>query len=200
MSAVFDHLAVSAETLAAGGAHVEALLGVALEPGGAHPAFGTHNRLLSLGPRAYLEVIAVDPDAPPPDRPRWFDLDRFSGPPRLTNWIVRVDDLAAAQAAGAAPGAILDLERGRYRWRMAVPEDGVLPHDNLHPAVIEWRGPHPAEALPDRGCRLARLILRHPEPERLAGLPGADDGRVRIEAGPAGLSALIDTPRGARWL
>ena len=34
-----------------------------LESGGRHPHMGTHNRLLSLGPDLYLEVIAVDPDA-----------------------------------------------------------------------------------------------------------------------------------------
>lgn len=200
MSAVFDHLVLACETLEAGAAQAEAALGVPLEPGGAHRAFGTHNRLLSLGPGAYLEAIAVDPQAPPPGRPRWFDLDRFAGPPRLTAWVVRVPDLAAAAAAGLASGEILDLERGRTRWRMAVPADGVLPRDGLHPAAIEWRGPHPADALPDLGCRLARLVLRHPRPAALAGLPGADDPRVTVERGPPGVSARIDTPAGPRWL
>ena len=200
MSAVFDHLVLAGETLEAGAAQAEAALGVPLEPGGAHRAFGTHNRLLSLGPGAYLEAIAVDPQAPPPGRPRWFDLDRFAGPPRLTAWVVRVPDLAAAAAAGLFSGEILDLERGRTRWRMAVPADGVLPRDGLHPAAIEWRGPHPADALPDLGCRLARLVLRHPRPAALAGLPGADDPRVTVERGPPGGSARIDSPAGPRWL
>lgn len=194
--AVFDHLAVGCTRLEDGVAHVEAALGVTLTPGGRHPVFGTHNRLLSLGPGAYLEVIAPDPDAPPPGRPRWFDLDRFEGPPRLAAWIVRVPHLAAA----GAPGEILDLARGAYRWRMAVPADGVLPADGLHPAMIEWRGPHPADALPDAGCRLGALVLRHPEPARLAALPGAGDPRVTAEAGPPGLAARIDTPGGPVWL
>jgi len=200
VSAAFDHLVLACETLEAGAAQAEAALGVPMEPGGTHRVFGTHNRLLSLGPGAYLEAIAVDPQAPPPGRPRWFDLDRFAGPPRLTAWVVRVPDLAAASAAGIAPGEILDLERGRTRWRMAVPPDGVLPRDGLHPAAIEWRGPHPADALVDRGCRLARLVLRHPRPAALAALPGADDPRVIVEHGPPGLSARIDTPAGPSWL
>jgi len=196
MGAAFDHLAVACERLEAGARAVERALGVALEPGGRHPDFGTHNRLLGLGPGEYLEVIAVDPGAAPPGRARWFDLDRFAGAPRLTNWIVRVPDLAAA----GAPGEILDLQRGAYRWRMAVPADGVLPHHGLHPATIEWRGPHPAEALPDRGVRLAELVLRHPEPALLVGLPGLDDGRVRVEPGLPGLSARLTGPGGDVWL
>ena len=72
-----DHLAVSAATLAEGTAHVEAALGIVLEPGGRHDRMGTHNRLLGLGD-IYLEVIATDPDAPEPAWPRWFDLDNFA--------------------------------------------------------------------------------------------------------------------------
>src|SRR5690606_1359383 len=88
----FDHLAISARSLAEGAAKVERLLGVGTVPGGRHALMGTHNRLLSLGPTEYLEVIAIDPDAPDPGRPRWFRLDAFAGPPRLSNWVVAVDD------------------------------------------------------------------------------------------------------------
>ena len=196
MGAVFDHLAVACERLEDGARAVEAALGVATEPGGAHPDFGTHNRLLSLGGREYIEVIAIDPAAPDPGRARWFDLDRFAGAPRPTNWIVRVEDLAGA----GAPGEILDLARGAYRWRMAVPKDGVLPHGGLHPAMMEWRGPHPADALPDRGVRLRELVLRAPDPDALRGLPGLEDPRVRMEAGSPGLSARFSAPGGDVWL
>uniref|UniRef100_UPI0039B8CB19 VOC family protein n=1 Tax=Albidovulum sp. TaxID=1872424 RepID=UPI0039B8CB19 len=88
MKAAFDHLAVSAASLDYGARVVEAALGIGLESGGKHPFMGTHNRLLSLGPGEYLEVIAIDPEAPGPERPRWFRLDTFTGPPRLTNWVL----------------------------------------------------------------------------------------------------------------
>ena len=78
MTLEFDHLAVCGETLDAAVAHVEAVLGLTLEPGGVHVEMGTHNRLLSLGPGMYLEAIAVNPEAAHPGRPRWFDLDRFA--------------------------------------------------------------------------------------------------------------------------
>lgn len=165
-----DHLAVAAGTLAEGVEYVEDLLGVKMAAGGKHPLMGTHNQLLSLGPRAYLEVIAIDPDAPAPAHPRWFDLDRFSGAPRMTNWIARTDDLTGARAA--APNGIgheLALSRGDLRWRMLVPDDGVLPFDGAYPALISWGGDaHPAAMLTYADCLFEGLQIEHPDGDNLA--------------------------------
>lgn len=197
-----DHLAVAAMTLEEAAAHVEAALGLPMHPGGTHPQFGTHNRLLRLGEGLYLEAIAIDPDAPAPDRPRWFDLDRLHGPAHLRNWIVQVDDLDTAVVAHPGVGTPLALARGDLSWRMAVPGDGVLPFDNRFPALIEWRGQaHPAERLPDTGARLGRLIVAHPEAGRLrAALASLADPRVVIEPGAPALRAEIETPHGRRVL
>lgn len=198
-----DHLALAAETLEAGVAHAEAALGVRLAPGGAHPLMGTHNRLLGLGD-LYFEVIAIDPAAPRPDFPRWFGLDGFAGPPRLTNWIARVDDMAAALAA-CPPGAgrALAVARGDLRWQMAVPETGLLPFDNLFPALICWQGnAHPCQRLPDSGLRLLRLEIAHPQADALrAALPGlAPDARLVFTPGAPALRARFATPHGPRVL
>lgn len=196
-----DHIAVSAAHLGDGAAQVEAALGVPLQAGGEHPQMGTHNRLLGMGPADYLEVIAIDPAAPAPAWPRWFGLDGFAGAPRLTNWICRVDDLDSA--LGALPpgaGKPMDLARGDLRWRMAVPESGLLPFDNLFPALIEWRGPRPHGRLSDSGCRLRRLEVFHPRAEALRALLPLADARVTFHAGEPALRAAIATPGGERLL
>ena len=200
--AAFDHLAVSAGTLEAGTAYVEAALGVALEPGGKHPLMGTHNRLLSLGPEEYLEVIAIDPDAPQPPHPRWFGLDRFSGLPRLTNWIARVDDLDTALAAAPdGAGRATELARGDFRWRFGVPADGRLPFGDVYPALIEWQGSaRPAARLPDRGCRLIRLEIACPDSDSLSATLPVADPRIVIVAGRKSMRATIHTPHGTRVL
>ena len=199
-----DHLAVSATTLEEGVAHVEAALGVALAPGGQHPHMATHNRLLGLGD-IYLEVIAVDPSAPAPAWPRWFDLDRFSGTPRLTNWIAACDDLEAEVARGPdGVGVPVALARGDLRWKMAVPATGRLPFDDAFPALIQWEGAvHPAQRLPDAGVRLIRLEIAHPDAAALRkALAGRlNDARVVIVPGAEkAMQASFATPGGTRLL
>jgi hypothetical protein len=198
-----DHIAVSAETLEAGTDWVEMALGVPLTGGGKHPHMGTHNRLLSLGD-LYLEVIAIDPAAPKPGFPRWFDLDHFRGPPRLTNWICRTDDLdVALTTTPEGSGIATDLQRGDYRWRFAVPASGKLPYDDCFPALIQWQGDlHPARSLRDHGIRLTRLEITHPQaPGLQAALRALNDPRVVVGLGPChALRATFDTPHGPRVL
>jgi len=200
-----DHLAICATSLSDGVVYVENLLGVTMAPGGEHALMGTHNRLLSLGPSIYLEVIAINPDAPPPACARWFDLDNFAGPPRLSNWVARCDDMATALTqAPAGIGQPVALARGDLRWQMAVPDDGRLPFDGVCPALICWQdAAHPAARLPDQGCRLLALDLVHPDPQNLGAFltPLAGEVNPTLTRGPvAKITARISTPTGERLL
>lgn len=197
-----DHIAISGETLNEARSLVEDALGVPMEPGGLHTVFHTHNALLGLEDGLYLEAIAINPDAPVPDRPRWFDLDRFRGPPRLTNWICRTGQLAGILAEIPIDlGEPVDLERGELRWQMAVPRSGILPFDNCAPAVIAWKtDAHPAMRLNRQGVRLRRLVVRHPEAGTLADhlRPYLADHRIDFANGAPGYVAEFDTPHGTR--
>ena len=158
-----DHLVVAARDLDEGARWMEKLLGAAPVAGGKHALMGTHNRLLSLGRRRYLEIIAIDPDAPPPARPRWFSLDdpamraRLANGPALIHWVERTDDLDAALRDYSGDIEILSLGRGPYRWRIGVPRDGAIPGGGALPTLIQWESEHPADALPPSGCELARF-------------------------------------------
>jgi hypothetical protein len=207
-----DHLVVAAATLEQGVAWCERTLGVVPGPGGRHALFGTHNRLLltpwaaaSAGPAPYLEIIAIDPEAPPPGRPRWFGLDdpvlqarlRAEGP-RLHHLVVRTGALDEALRALAAGGfgagvplaASRETPRGLLRWRIAVPADGALPGGGRVPTLIEWEGTHPAQAMTASGLTLQALAMRTP-----LALPGVR-ALPEAEAGPR-LVATLATPRGA---
>lgn len=197
-----DHLVITAPSLAAGVAHVRDVLGVEPRPGGRHPRMGTHNALLRLGPAVYLEVIAVDPEAPAPARPRWFRLDQDDPAPRLATWVARTRDIRTA--ASPAFGRIEAMERGALRWEITLPEDGGLPFDGIAPSLIQWRTePHPAALLPDSGCTLAGLEGCHPQAEevsRLVRALGLQDA-FRVASGqPPRLEARIRTPGGLRIL
>ena len=164
MDLELDHVVVAARTLEEGAAWVQARLGVAPVPGGKHPLMGTHNRVLALGKRRYLEVIAIDPGAPAPARARWFGLDseamrqRLARGPALIHWVMRTGDIEAALQGYAEPVEILDVARGDYRWRITVPPDGRLPGGGALPTLIQWEGGlHPADRLPASGCELLEL-------------------------------------------
>ena len=98
---------------------------------------GTHNRVLGMADGIYLEVIAIDPDAPPPERARWFGLDqgdvraRLEQGPFLAHWAARVEapmDLTRMQAEHPERIApVIPMTRGDLRWRLTVPDDGSLP-------------------------------------------------------------------------
>ena len=197
-----DHIAIAGETLEAAVAHVEEALGVPLLPGGKHVHFGTHNQLLGLADGLYLEAIAIDPSAPALDYPRWFDLDRFEGKPRLNNWICRSEDLEAELARlPKGAGRPVALQRGDLRWRMAVPETGILPLSGSFPALIQWDvDVLPGDILPASGVRLQRLEVAHQEALWLREVLGLADPRVQFVPGDAALRATFDTPHGLREL
>ena len=196
-----DHIVVTAPDLEEGACWLQERLGVAPGPGGRHALMSTHNRLLSLGRDCYLEVIAPDPDAPEPGRPRWFELDRRTVS-ALTDWVVRVDDLDDALAAAPeGAGEATALERSGLCWRMGVTADGRTPLGGSHPMILRWDGEGAAGRLPDAGCRLASLTVETPEADALRAALSLVDPRVRIVRGPAlRLSAEIDTPHGRRAL
>ncbi|MEQ9693815.1 VOC family protein [Shimia sp. SDUM112013] len=198
----FDHLAVAGETLEAAVAHVEDALGVKMGPGGHHAHFGTYNRLLGLGDGLYLEAIAIDPKAPALAYPRWFDLDRFAGAPRISNWICRVHDMQAAlHDLPDGAGDPVALQRGDLRWLMAVPATGILPCDGAFPAVIEWQvADIPGQSLPPSGCRLTRFEIAHPKADWLRRVVPLGDPRVVFVEGAHEMRATFETPHGVRVL
>ena len=201
-----DHLVVTAPTLAAGAAWVERCLGIAPGPGRQHPHMGTHNLLLSLGATLYLEVIAIDPQAPPPSRPRWFGLDHVSPtqPPRLSAWVANTTDIHAH--ASPALGAVEQMTRDGLSWQMTVTPDGRLPLSGAAPLLIQRATTfHPAARLPDLGLRLRRLHIRHPDPARvdqvLAGIGLVDRPLIAVTPGAVcALGVEIETPAGVMAL
>lgn len=184
----FDHIAIAARSLREGADWLTDRLGVAPEPGGRHPSMGTHNMLLSLGSGEYLELIAVDPEAPAPSHRRWFGLDCFDGPPRIVGWVIRQAPLHAPEGT-----RIVAASRGALRWRITLPLSGQMPADGAQPMRIAWgAGAHPSDGLTDHGLRLSELRLGHPEAPR----PPLADPRICGVAGPAGIIARIATPQG----
>ena len=209
MNVALDHLVVAAPNLALGVAWCEAMLGITPGPGGKHALMGTHNRLFAIGtetfPQTFFEIIAIDPEATPPARARWFGLDAIDlgAGPRLLHWVARCDAIEARCAALAAAGfdtgraiaASRDTPQGRLEWRISVRDDGALLAGGALPTLIDWGSTrHPSASMPTSGVLLRGLTLRG-VPAAAAQALDAPGVEFAADAGPS-LTATLDTPRG----
>ncbi len=197
-----DHLVWGAADLEAAAADLADATGVQAAAGGRHEGRGTHNRLLSLGTRSYLEIMAPDPsqDRATLFRPWLRTLTR----PGLVTWAIAADDLEAmaarAAAAGLSPQPMVSMSRRRpdgalARWRLLYLDGHAF--GTLLPFFIDWgTTAHPCETLP-AACRLKAVQLEHPEAASLRGLLSAlaIDAAVARSSAP-GLRAELETPRG----
>jgi hypothetical protein len=169
MNTELDHLVYATPDLEATCRDLEIRLGVRASAGGQHPGRGTHNALISIGPRAYLEIIAPDP-LQPEIRPVWFGIDQLTKP-KLITWAVRVDELEAlvkeispnVRVGTVRSGSRKTPEGTTLSWQLTEPqlEEGV----GLVPFLIEWSSrQHPAQSA-ITGPRLVQIRIEHPEPE-----------------------------------
>jgi len=202
-----DHITITASTLEAGAKLVESSLGASPQKGGQHPRMGTHNLFLRLGDSIFLEVIACDPNAKNPERPRWFALDEVDKdtPPKLKTWVVRTDNIQSVlEDSSEALGEIEPMNRGENHWLITIPKNGNLPLSGGAPALIQWEiKDHPAKKLEDYGLSLSKLQIYHPEPERLISLLSSINLKESVEilfGDKTKLIAHIDTPNGVRLI
>ena len=202
MAIELDHLMWGAPSLEEGMAEAERLFGVAAAQGGVHPGLGTKNALLSLGGRAYLEIIAPDPAQ---DLGGTFG-ERLAGLSDcgLITWAAASPNLSALaeRAAGLEVTA-----RGPVPTERRMPDGDLLKwellflgghaHPGLVPFFIDWmETPHPATTNPLAG-RFRSLEIGSPDAEGLNALfSGLGMNMTATPAETPGLTARIDTDQG----
>src|SRR5512146_1137395 len=164
-----DHMVYATVDLDRGMRDLETLLGVRATDGGRHPGRGTRNALLALGDDSYLEIIAPDPDQPPPPSERWFGIDRVTAS-RLVTWAAKTSDVDALRDRAFQQGIPLgDVQAGSRRqpngvelsWRFTDP--GHVVAGGVVPFFIDWgQSPHPARSAA-KGATLVELRAEHPD-------------------------------------
>jgi hypothetical protein len=177
-----DHIAVSTTALDRRGGRRGAL-GLPLAPGGQHAAMGTWNRLLSLGPEEYFELIAIEPGAPGPRSRAGSTWTISLGPRGRPHGFAAATTLTPPWPWHPRHRHAVVTATGDLSWRMAIPEPANCPFDGLFPALIEWEGTaHPAPRIPDKDVRLKALELHSPSAD---GLRAALRRSSRIRASPS---------------
>ena len=207
-----DHITVIAPSLAEGVSHVRTCLDLDVPFGQRHAYMGTHNHLLQLGDTVYLEIVALDPEADGPGRPRWFGLDDqnkvrsdWEEGRRLRGWVARTDAIEIIIAGhGGIFGEKVPLPAVNPSFDFAIPHDGSLPLDGAAPSIIDRRGkPRSMATMADLGARLRSFTLEHPDPAAVEALYGAmvvDRPPVIVRGSRLRYRAQIETPAGLREL
>ena len=226
MKSQIDHLVVAAHSLQQGVEWCEASLGITPAAGGEHEKYGTHNRLFKIAtpafPVAYLEIIAINPDAvieknPPPTR--WFDLDNpqlqseLVKSPRLIHFVANTSNIQDARHAWKAQGidrgpvihASRKTPKGLLQWQITVRLDGDRLFDGTLPTLIQWGKPeaadpmhlHPRNHLPRSGVSLKSLTVSHPSASKIqAAYDAISLGNIPVSDGTANIVATLQTPKG----
>ncbi|ADI15923.1 VOC family protein [Truepera radiovictrix] len=195
-----DHLLWEEWRLEEGERRFFDLTGVAPARGGSHSVGGTHNSLLSLGERAYLELIA-----PHPTHPSGAALPKEAPPefvPRLFAFAVS-GDLNLVERLAIAAGLTVSLTRGSRRtpegtlvtWQTAFVKGHAF--GASLPFFVRFGGAHhPAQTAP-KGCRLLEFSVGHPHHEALSRLYTALEIGVPVVAAEHPLlRAKLETPKG----
>lgn len=197
-----DHLLLGVPNLEEGIAWVAEKTGVQAVFGGRHPGLGTHNALLSLGPKQYLEIIAPDPTqttlAPQ------FAFLQLATVPRLLTWAAATTDIHAIAARAHAAGFELNGPNAGSRTR---PDGATLRWQTLFlksdfslviPFFIEWDATsrHPSEDSP-AGCVLHAFEMESPQPEKLRSALKLLGIAATVQRNhEARLKAVLATPQG----
>ena len=197
-----DHLVYATPDLDRGIAEIEKLLGIRATFGGKHPGRGTKNAFIALGPNSFLEIVAPDPDQPPPKDPRPF----FKGlvESRLVRWFINSRDIRhdrdEAVSKGVPYGEVKAGSRQRpdgvqVSWQFTDPAKPVT--EGVVPFIIDWGDtPHPSQSAA-KGATLISLRAEHPDPREAKRLLLALGIKIPVKKSkrPA-LIATMEGPRG----
>lgn len=167
---------------------------------------GIGTAIIGAGITTYLEVISIDPDAAPPRRKRWFELDTLlpDTRPRLATWVMRTNDIdIVTNATDLELGVVEEMSRGTMDWQITIQPDGRLPLQGIAPAVIQWKSDiHPASKLAESSVALLQLVGHHPDAGHITALLNAasfDGSFAVVEPSDGvciGLTATFHTSRG----
>jgi hypothetical protein len=204
-----DHIIWACADLELGSRRFEALTGVRPRYGGVHASGLTHNALVGLGNRCYLEILApVGPAGPSDDH--WCRLARGAQEPQVLTYCLRsprpLSELASTFEAFGWKNAVVasngrtTQEGVRLRWQWLGPT--VERFGLAFPFFIDWLdSPHPAEsfeiAQPGSGIALQRFAVGHPDATELHRTLAEIGSAVETyAAGEVGFQVQLKTPLG----
>ena len=162
-----DHIVFGALTLQEGTELVESLLQAKLSDIGHHRDMGTHNRVIRISERVYLEVIAIDPEISNLKNRKWFNLDnsnlqnKLKKTPQIIGYVIESNDPNIFKYFDP----FFEASRDNYKWQFAMPSienndvDCEIINTGIIPSLISWKSKKPIHKMKENQFELMNLEI-----------------------------------------
>ena len=163
-----DHIVFGSSTLEEGTEFVENILQAKLSDIGYHKDMGTHNRVIRISERVYLEVIAIDPKISNLNKRKWFNLDNSSlqsklkKKPQIIGYVIENNDMSINKYYDP----FFLASRDSYKWQFAMPtfENNILESKIIEagiiPSLISWKSKKPIYQMKKNQFELISLEIK----------------------------------------
>ena len=163
-----DHIVFGSFTLEEGTEFVENILQAKLSDIGYHKDMGTHNRVIRISERAYLEVIAIDPKIRNFNNRKWFNLDnsklqsKLKKSPQIIGYVIENKYINITKYYDP----FFESSRDIYKWQFAMPTfnnnilDSKIIEAGMIPSLISWKSEKPIHKLKKNQFELISFEIR----------------------------------------
>ena len=146
-----DHIVFGSRTLEEGTVFVENLLQAKLSDIGYHKDMGTHNRVIRISEKVYLEVVAIDPKRKNLKNRKWFNLDnsnlqsKLKKSPQIIGYVIEKNNISLTKYYDP----FFEASRDKYKWKFAMPTfnnnilDNEIIEAGIIPSLISWNSEKP---------------------------------------------------------
>ena len=146
-----DHIVFGSRTLEEGTEFVENILQAKLSDIGYHKDMGTHNRVIRISEKVYLEVVAIDPKRKNLNNRKWFNLDnsnlqsKLKKSPQIIGYVIENNNINLNKYYDP----FFEASRDSYKWQFAMPTfknnilDSEIIEAGIIPSLISWKSEKP---------------------------------------------------------
>ena len=162
-----DHIVFGSFTLDEGTKFVENILQAKLSEIGYHKDIGTHNRVIRISEKVYLEVIAIDPKTSKLNNRKWFNLDnsklqsKLKKSPQVIGYVIENDNMNITKYYDP----FFESSRDIYKWQFAMPTfnknilNSEIVEAGMIPSLISWKSDKPVYQMKKNQFELISLEI-----------------------------------------
>ncbi len=163
-----DHIVFGSHTLEEGTVFIENILQAKLSDIGYHKDMGTHNRVIRISEKVYLEVVAIDSKRKNLKNRKWFNLDnsnlqlKLRNSPQIIGYVIEHKD----RNINKYYDSFFEASRDSYKWKFAMPTfdnsilDSEIIEAGMIPSLISWESEKPIYQMKKNQFELISLEIR----------------------------------------